>query len=101
METVYRIRFPFNCDKGLLDMCLAVPVRVVTVLDTGEAIVDLSGVQSRVSTLLLDDVREGDYVIIHVGHAIARLDVEEAELTLALFQEIADHLEAENHAIYQ
>lgn len=82
-------------------MCLAVPVKVLQVLDTGEAIVDLSGVQSRVSIMLLDNVEPGDYVIIHVGHAIARLDVEEAERTLILFQEIADHLEAENHALYR
>lgn len=82
-------------------MCLAVPVEVLQVLDTGEAIVDLSGVQSRVSIMLLDNVEPGDYVIIHVGHAIARLDVEEAERTLTLFQEIADHLEAENHALYR
>lgn len=82
-------------------MCLAVPVKVLEVLDSDEAIVDLSGVQSRVSIMLLDDVQAGDYVIIHVGHAIARLDVEEAERTLALFREIADHLEAESHALYR
>jgi len=82
-------------------MCLAVPVRVLEVLDTGEAVVDLSGVTSRVSTLLLDKVSPGDYVIIHVGHAIARLDVDEAEKTLALFREIAGHMEGAEDAIHQ
>lgn len=81
-------------------MCLAVPVEVLEVMDDGQAIVDLAGVKSRVSTLLLDDVRPGDYVIIHVGHAIARLDVEEAEQTLKLFREIADHLDREQHALH-
>jgi len=81
-------------------MCLAVPVKVLEVLETGEAVVDLSGVRSRVSTLLLDEISAGDYVIIHVGHAIARLDVEEAEQTLALFREITDHLESERDAIH-
>lgn len=82
-------------------MCLAVPVRVLEVLSDAEAIVDISGVRSRVSTLLVDDLREGDYVIMHVGHAIARLDVEEAERTLSLFREIADHLEADVNALYR
>lgn len=82
-------------------MCLAIPVKVLKVLDNGQAIVDLSGVQSRISTMLLDEVSEGDYVIIHVGHAITRLNVEEAERTLALFREIASHLEGEANALHQ
>jgi hydrogenase expression/formation protein HypC len=82
-------------------MCLAVPVKVVELLETGEAVVDLSGIRSRVSTLLLEDVNVGDYVIVHVGHAIARLDVEEAERTLALFREITDQLEGLPDAVHQ
>ncbi|MBD3648156.1 MAG: HypC/HybG/HupF family hydrogenase formation chaperone [Pseudomonadales bacterium] len=82
-------------------MCLAVPVRVLEVLGESEAIVDLSGVRSRVSTLLVDDLQPGDYVIMHVGHAIARLDVDEAERTLSLFREIADHLESEGDALHR
>lgn len=81
-------------------MCLAVPVRVVDVLEDGQAVVDLSGVRSRVSTLLLDRVEPGDYVIIHVGHAIARLDVDEAERTLELFREITSHVEPDQHALH-
>ena len=81
-------------------MCLAVPVKVLEIMETGEAVVDLGGVTSRVSTLLLEEVNVGDYVIIHVGHAISRLDVEEAEKTLALFKEITDHLEEQKHALH-
>lgn len=73
-------------------MCLAVPVEVIEVLPDDQALVDIGGVRSRVSTALVENVTAGDYVIIHVGHAIARLDVAEAERTLALFREIADHL---------
>ena len=73
-------------------MCLAVPVEVIEVLPDDQALVDIGGVRSRVSTALVEEVGAGDYVIVHVGHAIARLDVEEAERTLELFQEIADHL---------
>jgi hydrogenase expression/formation protein HypC len=70
-------------------MCLAVPVRVVKLCGNDWAVVDLGGVESRVSLALVDGIAEGDYVIVHVGHAIARLDVEEAEQSLALFREIA------------
>lgn len=82
-------------------MCLAVPVEVIEVLADQQALVDIGGVRSRVSTALVDDVSEGDYVIVHVGHAIARLDVEEAERTLALFREIADYLASEPDALRQ
>lgn len=82
-------------------MCLAVPVEVIEVPHAGEAVVDLSGVRSRVSTMLLEDVAVGDYVIVHVGHAIARLDVEEAERTLALFRDIAQQLEPESDALHR
>lgn len=82
-------------------MCLAVPVEVMEMLPDDQALVDLGGVQSRISTAFVDNVKVGDYVIVHVGHAIARLDVEEAERTLALFQEIVDHLAEEPYALRQ
>ena len=69
-------------------MCLAVPVKVVEVCDADEAVVDLGGVRKRISVALLDEVAVGDYVILHVGYALNRLDPEEAERTLALFAEI-------------
>ena len=66
-------------------MCLAIPVRVVEVLDDDQAVVDLDGVRKSVSLSLVDGVQVGDYVILHVGYALTRLDPEEAERTLALF----------------
>lgn len=66
-------------------MCLAIPVRVVEVLDDDQAVVDLDGVRKTVSLSLVDGVQVGDYVILHVGYALTRLDPEEAERTLALF----------------
>jgi len=72
-------------------MCLALPVKVVEVGvgPVGDwAIVDLSGVKKEISLALLDDVRVGDYVILHVGYALSKLDPQEAEKTLALFSEI-------------
>jgi hydrogenase expression/formation protein HypC len=75
-------------------MCLAVPVRVVERLADGNAIVEVGGVRNRVSLALVDGVDEGDYVIVHAGFAIARLDVAEAEKSLALFAEIARALQS-------
>jgi hydrogenase expression/formation protein HypC len=66
-------------------MCLAIPVRVVELRDGEMAVVDLDGIRKEISLALVDDVRIGDYVILHVGYALARLDPEEAERTLALF----------------
>ncbi|OGS81694.1 MAG: hydrogenase assembly protein HupF [Gallionellales bacterium GWA2_59_43] len=71
-------------------MCLAIPARVVEIFDGEAAVVDLGGVQKEVSLALLDDVSLGDYVIVHVGFALNKLDPEEAERTLALFAEIGN-----------
>jgi len=70
-------------------MCLAIPARVVELLPGLRAIVDLSGVRKQVSIDLVDDARLGDYVVVHVGYAIGRIDPEEAEHTLALFAELS------------
>ncbi len=71
-------------------MCLAIPAKVVQVGDGDMAVVDLGGVKKEISLALVDDVAEGDYVIVHVGYALNKLDPEEAEKTLALFAEIGD-----------
>jgi hydrogenase expression/formation protein HypC len=68
-------------------MCLAVPVRVVELRGDAAAIVDLGGIRKEISLALVDDVAVGDYVILHVGYALTRLDPTEAEKTLALFAE--------------
>jgi hydrogenase expression/formation protein HypC len=66
-------------------MCLAIPVRVVAMPNENTALIDLGGVQKEISLELVDGVEVGDYVILHVGYALARLDAVEAERTLALF----------------
>jgi hydrogenase expression/formation protein HypC len=68
-------------------MCLAIPARVVEIAADDQAIVDLGGVRKDVSLALLDGVAVGDYVIVHVGYALTRLDPEEAAKTLALMAE--------------
>jgi len=69
-------------------MCLAIPALVVKRLDGDDALIDLGGVRKSVSLALVPDAAEGDYVIVHVGYAISRLDADEAEKTLALFAEL-------------
>jgi hydrogenase expression/formation protein HypC len=68
-------------------MCLALPVRVVELKEGDNAIVDLGGIRKEISLALVDGVAVGDYVILHVGYALTRLDPAEAERTLALFRE--------------
>ena len=75
-------------------MCLAIPARVVALTEPGAAQVDVGGVQKRISLALIDDVVPGDYVIVHVGYALTRLDPEEAERTLALFAQAGQGAEA-------
>ncbi len=69
-------------------MCLALPSRVVELLDDDQAKVDLGGVIKAVSLSLVEDVAVGDYVIVHVGYALTKVDPAEAEKTLALFAEM-------------
>ncbi|MEN6585035.1 MAG: HypC/HybG/HupF family hydrogenase formation chaperone [Sulfuricella sp.] len=71
-------------------MCLAIPARVAELLENDLAVVDLGGVRKEISLALVDDIALGDYVIVHVGYAINRLDPEEAEKTLALFAELGE-----------
>jgi len=70
-------------------MCLAIPARVVELLPDEQCTVDLGGVRKAISLALLDDVAVGDYVIVHVGYALNKLDQDEAEKTLALFAEMS------------
>lgn len=70
-------------------MCLAVPARVVEIGAGDHAIVDLGGVRKEISLALVDDVHAGDWVIVHVGFALQKLDTAEAERTLALFAELS------------
>jgi hydrogenase expression/formation protein HypC len=71
-------------------MCLAIPARVAELLDNDGAVVELGGVRKEISLALVDGVEVGDYVIVHVGYALNRLDPEEAEKTLQLFAEIGE-----------
>lgn len=74
-------------------MCLALPAQVTQLLDNERAIVNLGGISKEISVSLLDRISIGDYVIIHVGFALTKLDIEEAEKTLSLFAEMLKETE--------
>lgn len=66
-------------------MCLAIPVQIKEIIDENTAVAEISGLKKTISTALLEDVKVGDYVILHVGYALQKIDPEEAQKTLAFF----------------
>jgi hydrogenase expression/formation protein HypC len=68
-------------------MCLAIPACVVELRAGERALVDVGGVRKEISVALVEDVREGDYVILHVGYALQVIDPAEAQKTLDLFEQ--------------
>jgi hydrogenase expression/formation protein HypC len=78
-------------------MCLAIPCKVLEIKAADTAIVEVGGIKKEISLALVENVAPGDYVIVHVGYALTKLDPEEAEKTLAAFAELGE-LTAENLA---
>jgi hydrogenase expression/formation protein HypC len=78
-------------------MCLAIPGRVVELVDDQAQLakVDVSGVLRNVNVGLLENVREDDWVLIHVGFALSKVDEEEARATLALLEQMGEAYEQE------
>lgn len=70
-------------------MCLAVPMQVCKIEDD-VAVCEIDGVTREASLMMLDDVAVNDYVLIHAGFAIAKLDPAEAKETLAIFRDVLD-----------
>jgi hydrogenase expression/formation protein HypC len=70
-------------------MCLALPARVEVIHPDGTATVSFGGLRKAVSLALVDGVSTGDFVVVHTGFAISRLDPEEAEQSLALLRELS------------
>ncbi|MFW9912988.1 MAG: HypC/HybG/HupF family hydrogenase formation chaperone [Candidatus Thorarchaeota archaeon] len=74
--------------RSLSNMCLAVP-GLVESIDEDYAEVDFGGVRKRVCIALLPGLKTGEYVIVHTGYAIERLNPEEAKKRLELWEEMA------------
>ena len=73
-------------------MCLAIPMQIAQINADGLGVADLEGVRHEVDLSLIGPVQVGDYVIIHAGYAIGKLDEAEAVARIALFKELADVL---------
>ena len=65
-------------------MCLAIPVQITELMEGERAMASAGGILREIDTTLVDDLQVGDYVILHVGYALSKLDPSEAERTLAL-----------------
>ena len=71
-------------------MCLAVPARICELRPDNMALVDIQGTQREISLMVLDgEAAVGEYVLIHVGYAIERIDAEDALRTLEMFAELS------------
>ena len=73
-------------------MCLAIPAKIVRI-ENGMGTIDMDGAQREVSLLLQEDARVGDYVIVHAGFAIHRVDEEEALESLKFLRQMVTELE--------
>jgi hydrogenase expression/formation protein HypC len=83
--------------KEVAPVCLGVPMKVLSIEDD-MAQVEMGGVVRQASLALVEGVRAGDYVMVHAGFAIERLDEEQAGITLALLREIEESAEEEEKA---
>ena len=72
-------------------MCLAVPMQIKEIPVPHRGVCDLDGSTQEVDISLIEEPRIGDFVIIHAGFAIERLDPQEADTRLELFEELATH----------
>ncbi len=76
-------------------MCLAIPGKIVEIIDMENFIakVEIGGVRRAVNIGMLDDVEIGEYVLVHVGFAMTKVDEKEAEETLRMLQELGSYQE--------
>jgi hydrogenase expression/formation protein HypC len=73
-------------------MCLAIPSKIVNV-ENDTAIIDVDGVRRQVSLLLLDQPKVGDWVIVHAGFAIHKIDESDAIESLQALHEVASYVD--------
>lgn len=72
-------------------MCLAIPGQICEIHENNKVIVDVSGIKREADiTLLGEEVKEGDYVLVHTGYVISKLDPKEAEESLKLWDELLE-----------
>jgi len=74
-------------------MCLAIPAKIIKI-DDKMGTIDMEGTQREVSLLLLEDAKIGDYVIVHAGFAIHKIDEAEAKESLKVLRELVSFMES-------
>lgn len=72
-------------------MCLGIPAKVIQIDESKQGKVDYLGTKVRTYFSLLEDIKPGDWVIIHAGFAISKLEEKEAKETLAMLREVASY----------
>ncbi|WP_343339520.1 hypothetical protein TPELB_19590 [Terrisporobacter petrolearius] len=72
-------------------MCVAIPGKVIEIYE-GESLIDFGKIKKRVNTFFIDNIQEGDYVLIHAGCAIEKVSEEEAIETMDIFKSISEEL---------
>lgn len=75
-------------------MCLAIPAEVTKILPDDMAVVSIDGVGKEISVALIENIAVGDFVIVHVGYALTKIDREEAHRTLEMLREFGEGREA-------
>lgn len=70
-------------------MCVAIPYKVLEIDDNGLAQIEIGGIRRPVSLALVPEVKTGDWVLVHLGSAIAKIDEDEAREIISLYREIA------------
>lgn len=76
-------------------MCLGIPAKIIQIEESKQGKVDYLGTKVKTNFTLLEDIKVGDWVIVHAGFAISKLDEEEAKETLSLLRELASKQEEE------
>lgn len=79
-------------------MCLSVPSKIISIDEHNNAIVEAFGVQKKVCLdLMSEDVDVGDYILIHVGVAMSKIDAEQAQISLKAYEELLKMEDDELH----
>ena len=73
-------------------MCVALPMKIVSFEDKTHCTVSFSGIESKINIRLLPDCQVGDYVLVHAGHAIEKVNPTEAENALEVFRQLAEEM---------
>jgi hydrogenase expression/formation protein HypC len=74
-------------------MCLGIPVKLIEVENPNVGKVEIGGIRRRINLALLDNAKTGDYVLLHAGFAITKVDKAEAEETIDLLKKLEDEQE--------